>query len=240
MKEYVLGIDFDGVLVNDVILMKAKSPRKYDSGYYEMSISDQKLEPDFWRDRRDFLKNPDYIPDLLFWPGAKVALPLASKFFDETYINSHRWTYQKAAIKGLLKRHNLSGYISAVLLRPEEDEDSLDMKLRNAREAGITHMAEDDASLAREFAKEGIKVALIDRPWNRGVPNSPNIRRYLELWDFAMDMAYQGSVKDVFARHEIELKDPANLDKVHMVNPPCTDRLYHCGLRNICFITIGP
>src|SRR3989344_3766237 len=251
-KECVLGVDFDGVLVNDVIQMKAKFSGKYASRLYEMGTPDRKLEPDFWRDRRDFLKNRDYISDLLFWPGAKVALPLASKFFDETYINSARWTYQGLVIGVFLKRHNLSGYISSVLLRSEEDEDPLEVKLRNARRAGITHMVEDDASLALAFAKNGIKVALIDRPWNQWVPNSPNIRRYLELWDFAMDIAYHGSVKGVFVRHEGELEeDSANLDKVYRRDPSCTDRFYQyalgdtddfypCALRKICFVALGP
>jgi len=206
-KKCILGIDFDGVIVEDILLMmkvlKEKFPERYDSIDIQ-SLPSLLLHPEFLGHRQDFLRDSRYISDLSFCPGALAAVPLLRKFCHQMHMISGRWTYQEEPMEQFFKKWGISGHIDSKLLRDAKSkETALEAKLRNAQKAGVTHMIENDPLIAQAFEKAGMKVAFIVGLGKEKVSDTPNLRKYPQLWYFAMDVGLAGSVEKVFAQYVI-------------------------------------
>lgn len=188
-------------------VLKEKFPEKYDSGDVEglpSPILHPYLYSEFLNHKQDFLRDSRYIPDLSFCPGVLTAVPLLRKFCDRMHLLSARWTDQEDHIEALFKKWGISGHFDSKLLRDlRSKKTALEAKLRNALRVGITHMVENDPLIAEVFEKAGIKVVLIARSESEGILNGVNLRKYPDLWYFAIDVGLAGSMEKVFARHTI-------------------------------------
>lgn len=216
-----MGIDFDDTTVETTSLMKADFEcwfaGEFSSAVFNEGTTDPMLNAKFLAARWFYLRDVHNMPRLSLCAGVPEAFPILAQCM-RLHINTARWEDQELALSELLEKEGLLKYIHAKHLRPIGLEDQLTVKSRVAKAVLMNYAAEDHGPLAINYAETGIKVALIDRPWNRRIPNSSNIRRYQELVDFAYDIVLHGSPKALFVAHRVEIEDPANCYKVHVVS----------------------
>lgn len=208
MAERILGIDFDDTLVETTAYMREsfeeRFPGRFDRRNYDRG-TDEMLGTDYSDERRVFLKNTGFISSLPLSQGAISAVSILWTHFDRIHINSARWEDQRPDIEKLLEEQKISKHIHSILLRPVDGGDQSTVKMEAAEKAGINYAIEDHTPLAVAFAEKGIKVALIDRPWNRkAVLSSPNIKRYARILDFAFELISHGNPEELFAKHQLE------------------------------------
>lgn len=242
-KDVVLGSDFDGVLVDDVVLMlkilKEMDPERY------QSVSERDLNllspirnleryPELLADKIDFMRDGRYIRDLSPCAGVPPSVPLVRIFCNKMYLLSARWIDQDEPIEAVFQNWGISGQFDAKFLRDVDSKESaLEVKLRNAKRAGVTHVVENEPEIALAFVEaddiEG--VAFIVKFQEKNViPNSSKLRKYGSFNDFVMDVVNHRSIRAVFSQQN----DPENWDKIYEVNPICSDP---CGLPKICTVS---
>ncbi|MCL4365707.1 hypothetical protein M1437_00590 [Patescibacteria group bacterium] len=221
MAERFLGIDFDNVIADTAPHMlqtlEVQYPGKFTSKSFEPKTPDEELELEFSQIRGAYLRNTEHISSLPLCEGTPLALSILWNFFDRIDVISARWENQRPFLDKLLRTSGLSRNISSVFLRPRGVDDQSTVKVDVSRIAGINYAAEDNGMVAVNLAKEGIRVALIDRPWNKWVPNTTHVRRYEELVHFALDLILYKSPEELFSRHSFELGKIGYLYTIHRV-----------------------
>lgn len=226
--ELNLGLDYDDTIAETTPAMKAvfewQYPGVFPSEFFEGRMPDPQEYPDLSTLYRQYsaarwghLREVSYISGIPPCEGVTEALSILDNFFTISLITA-RWIDQADCVEQYLEKQDWLKYISGMHFRNIETQDQLVAKAQAASLAGISYMAEDHGPLATYFAENGIRVVLIDRPWNRGVKNAPNIRRYRELVDFARDIKLHKDPEALFAEHAASLADEANIYKVHEVS----------------------
>lgn len=215
-KEFVLAVDLDDTVVDttgqEIFFYQQQFPGKpdrRDNGKMSSEILDPR-----W-DRRQHRRKTEHIYTLSFLDGALSALSIYPNYFNSVVICSARWEDQRDALSWLLIVNGQAQYAPSMILRQKEEQDQVEVKLQAVREVGINYAIEDHGPLAVLLAEEGAKVALIDKPSNRWILNSPNIRRYGGAIDFALDLILHGGPEQVFDAHRLTLDNPESLTKVH-------------------------
>ncbi len=220
MVESRLGLDLDNVLARTESHMRGvqRAQGKLLPGHFEPLTADGILNPEYYDARQSYLRDSTQIHRLPFYPGAILAMRILRKHFD-VHINTARREDQRSVLQGLFSARGISQYVSSLLLRPVEVEDPESAKLQNAQAAGINYVVEDSPRLALSFAEAGNKVILIRRIYNNWILNSPNIRVYGRVLDFALDLEYYGSPEKLFAAHLREISNPRDLHRaLHRVH----------------------
>lgn len=246
-KKCELGLDFHGVITNDVPMvlesLKKKFGSKYDSLVYQEGLPSPILYPERYMelimDRRAILEDPEHLKHIVPYPGVLLAVPLLARICEGRI---HMITAMEESLRGdlneLLESWDLASYLPFRHLRRKDEESPLRAKRHSAEEAGITHMVEDDPALIPAFVEADMKVIHIVNGEGRvGIPNSSNVLRYRGLYDFAIDAGLMGSIDGVFEWRREELEDPKKRFKIFEHEPlPCKDEAVFCGIREICFL----
>lgn len=246
-KKCELGLDFHGVITDDVPMvlesLKKKFGSKYDSLVYQEGLPSPILYPERYmeliKDRRTILEDPEHLKHIVPYPGVLLAVPLLARICEGRI---HMITALEESLRDdlnkLLESWEVSSYLPFRHLRKDSEESPLMAKRHNAEEVGITHMVEDDPVLIPVFVEAGIKVIHIVNGKGRvGIPNSSEVIRYRGLYDFAIDAGLAGSVEGVFERRRRELEDLKKRFKIFEHEPlPCTEETVFCGIQEICFL----
>ncbi|MBI2330157.1 hypothetical protein HYU94_02105 [Candidatus Daviesbacteria bacterium] len=222
----VLGLDFDDTIVETTPAMKATFEWQYrgifPSEFYEGKTPDSSLYPDLFTLYRQYsaarwghMREASYITGIPPCGGVAEALSILNNFF-KIHLNTARWIDQGKVVERYLDSQGWLKYIHSMFFRQIGTEDQFVAKSRAASFAGISYAAEDHAPLITYFADNNIKVAAIDNPANRGIPNSANIIRVQGFIDFARAVEKHGDPEELFKVHANELENPANLYKVHV------------------------
>lgn len=201
--KYILGVDFDNTTVKTDEALRQYSeafyPGQYPQCHFEPLLKGEAFPPGFEKLRIDFLTRSDQIDNLVLYPMIGASLRLAGRSVDEILLITARKEGLRHPLKMYLKHNNLLPHFSAMSLRPET-ESGRTSKLNNIIDAGVTDMVDDDRELAELLAGQwGVRVALVDRPWNRQVADSLNIIRFGEFIDFAVALAQHKTPEALFA-----------------------------------------
>lgn len=223
MAERILGLDFDNVTIRtDAHLKKTLEifyPGKFTSHEFE-SVNGEPLDPEFELVRHDYLRKSHFISLVDLCDRIPFALSVFRGLFDKTHINTNRWTDQEEVIVSYLKDKGIRKNIDSLFLRPPQGEHKTVAKVFAVGASGMNYVIEDYAPVAEIFAEKGIKVVLIDRPWNRRIPYHPNIRRYREAIDFALDLIMKdASPEQLFDENKYEPDNILKAFEIRRVSP---------------------
>lgn len=213
-----LSLDLDDTTTETTAHMQqvheVQFPDRFPPDLYRVGSPDKIFQKEFYDAWQLYHRTSWLIPHLPFCDGSPWALSIFAEVY-EVDLNSARQKNQEEAVVELFVKHNLSGYITSFCLRPVGEEDLLFTKLKTVEDRGSTDVAEDNPIAAVWLAGLGKRVIVPERPWNQGIPNGPNLRKYKNLKNYALDLIRYGSPVQVFTMHRQELDDPSNLYRVH-------------------------
>lgn len=215
-----LSFDLDNALARTEphMIRVQKAEGYYVPGRFEPTTRGGTLSPEYRAAKLRYLRDSDQIGRLPLYRDVIVAMRILRKHF-EIDINTARLENQRQPLEGLFRARGVSEYISSLNLRRLSTDDPDETKVQTAKDAGMTYAVEDNDIIAGRYALEGIKVALVRRPWNSWVLNSFDIRVYRRLLDFALELEYYGSPEKLFAQHAKEIRNPRNLGRtLHRVH----------------------
>lgn len=207
-----IGVDVDGVIA-DIdkdwkIYQLQVDPSRTTLWDFEPAYPDAPTDPGYRELRQTYLRDSARIPGLPFHRGALSSLALAWHHFDHITLNTARLINQRPYVESLLKRgengkeEDYAKYVHEILMRSPEIEYPNLAKLSNAIKSDLNFMVEDNGELAIMGAEFGMKVVMIERPWNRWVPRLPNLIQYPELIDFMQDLISRGAKpEEIFEEH---------------------------------------
>lgn len=228
-ERLVLGVDLDNVITDPTAhlqrYLEEVYPGRFTGYHFEPITHEEKIDKEFPAARFGYLRTGKFIPELPLHEGVPLAVSMLWSFFDRLHINTARWEDQRPFIDQLLEKHDMARDITSVLLRQDPKLDQTEAKLLGAQQAEMNYVVEDHAMLACLFSECGIKVALIDQPWNRNILNSPNIRRYNRLIDFAFDLVMHKTPEKLFKAHRESLENPKYAHRMHGIVVPQGDFL---------------
>lgn len=207
-----LAVDFDNSIARAMDHMRmtldAQVPGGYPSRLYEIEPPDGTAPPEFQIARSAYYKEPSHIADLVPEAGAPADLHIVNNFFGRTDLISARWFNAKFAIIAWCEKTGIAPDIYAYHLRAEGMKD-VEAKLSAFVENRMTHAIEDASKVTRAYIAVGGKVFLPDRPWNRDVPESPDVIRCPDpaIPYIARLLIQCGSVANVFDWHREYLEE---------------------------------
>lgn len=209
-----LSLDLDNVMAQTGDHMKRiqRSRGTYVPGHFEPVTPDGKLPPEYLAARQSYLRDSSQIHRLPFYRDTVLSMWLLRKHF-KIHVNTARLENQRLDLQGLFRARGVTEYVSSLDLRLLETDDPEDAKVQRVKAEGIKYAVEDQGHLAVRLSKEGCRVALIHRAWNRWVPNSQNIRVYGRVLDFALDLEYFGSPEALFEAHLKEIGHSKNMNR---------------------------
>lgn len=220
VRQYRLSLDLDNVVAptGSHMVKAQKAGGYYVPGPFEPRTPNDAPSSEFRAAKHRYLRDSDQIGMLPLYKDAILAMRILRKHF-VIGINTARLENQRHQLEGLFSARGVSEYISSLYLRPLDTDDPDAIKVQTAKDAGMTYAVEDNGIIAGRLALEGCKVALIRRPWNKWVLNSPDLRVYSRLLDFALELEYYGSPEKLFAQHAKEIRNPRNLRRtLHRVH----------------------
>lgn len=224
-----LYLDLDDSLADTTAHMRQvhaiQYPGIFPPDLYMQEIPDKALQNKFYEAWQGYLRASWLIPHLPIREEDLLAVHSLAKIFSDIDLITARLENQRDAIEELLRKRDLSRSISAVCLRDTVEQEMALVKAKFAKERGTTDAVEDNSLTAAFLAELGIRVTIPDRPWNRRLPNSPNIRKVRSLSDYALELAKYGSPVELFVMHRNKLDDQRNLYEIHRVNRPFKDKI---------------
>ncbi len=180
MEKNKIGLDIDGVVLNfissflDYFNLKNKTNYSLESltnyNLWECGLSNSKEEVIRIIDE---FQNSEYFDKIDFVEGAKDSINLISNFYEVYFITSRPESIKEKTEKFFYNhfpnhKHNFifSGEIYGGKKKSEI-----------CKNLGIKIMVEDNVEYSLDCATKGIKVFLMNNPWNKNYENHKNIIR---------------------------------------------------------------
>lgn len=219
-----LGLDLDDTLAETTAHMQQVHEIQYPGIFpadlyqlgYPLGHPDKILQKEFYEAWQAYLRTSWLIPHLPIPENNLLAVQICATVYEIDLITA-RLENQRDAVEELLRKQNLSREIASICLRTSVEEEMLIVKSKTVKERGTTDAVEDNPLIAVCLAELGIRVAVPDQPWNRWLPNGPNIRKYKHPEDYAYDLILHDGPVNLFAMHGKGLDDPRNLYKIRQV-----------------------
>ena len=120
------------------------------------------------------MRDPALIARAEPFDGALEAMKKLKEAGHEVHIASSRREILHGITKDWLKRHGFIKYIDGIHPR-SSDKGGGEFKIFTARKLGTAAAFDDTYEVAAALAAEGVKVYLIEKPWNRLEPLLPNM-----------------------------------------------------------------
>jgi hypothetical protein len=181
-----LGIDLDDVIAVCAVpylrqfaeRFGVELPREDEIGWHLLEQSG--VDPE-QRDRfRVELYDGTFFGDLDVYRDCPAILERLVAAGHELYFVTARAERRRVVTETWLREKGLIRHAKAVHLRPHGDfvptvrgrydaSGSAKYKLGVARDLGLDAFCEDDTTIAKVLAENGVRVFLFDQPWNRGL-----------------------------------------------------------------------
>jgi len=183
-----IGIDIDDVLaafnkgfINYYNKTFATNYRYEDLSDYNYSVLIKDIEPEAIFDRVfEFVYSPDF-DKVQTIKGSQEGIN--SLKGNQLYVITSRSTDIKDETLNWLNK-NFSGFEDVIFTNSFTQNTKLkaEKKSEAGKRLGIEYMVEDASHHAEDLANNGIKVILLDAPWNRSLVNHELITR-AQTWD---------------------------------------------------------
>lgn len=156
------------------------------------------------RDRfRMKLYDGGFFGELEMYEDCPVVLERLVQAGHEIYLITARNERRRVVTETWLREKGILDYAKAVHLKPHgefrpdypqgryDPESSAAYKLRLAQELRLDAFCEDDVLISRRLAESGIRVFLVDQPWNRDVahPRITRVSGWTEIGDLLLGVA---------------------------------------------------
>jgi uncharacterized HAD superfamily protein len=170
-----IGIDFDETLVDSMKAIIKLHNEQYGTHYKKDDVTEYHVE-NIWGGTKeewtakldDFLsaKNTAHFDPI---PGAIPAIDALKSAGHELYIITARGDSDVEATELWLTKHFPSTFEGVHYGHVRSDDPAKRRKKADmCKELGIELMIDDHISVAKNCSEEGIRVLLLDEPWNQG------------------------------------------------------------------------
>ena len=206
-----LGVDLDDVIAICAVPYLRKFADEYgvqlpdekEIGWHLLRDMDDEVSPEE-RDRfRIKLYDGTFFSDLEMYEDCPVVLERLAQAGHEIYFITARNERRRYVTETWLREKGIFDYAKAVHLKPHgeftpdyprgryDPESSARYKLRLAQELRLDAFCEDDVLISRTLAEAGVRVFLIDQPWNREVahPNVTRVKGWTEIGELLLRTA---------------------------------------------------
>ena len=170
-----IGIDFDETLADSIQMIIKLHNKQYGTNYKKEEVVKYKVEEiwdgtkEEWMAKLDDFFSAKNVKNLDPVAGAIPAIDALKKAGHELYIITARGEGDVEATELWLKKHFPETFkgIHYAHVR-SEDPAKKRKKADICKELGVKLMIDDHMSVAKNCSEEGIRVLLIDEPWNQG------------------------------------------------------------------------
>jgi len=206
-----LGVDLDDVIAICAVPYLRKFAEEYgvqlpdekEIGWHLLRDMDDEVSPEE-RDRfRLKLYNGTFFSELEMYEDCPLVLERLAQAGHEIYFITARNERRRVVTETWLREKGIFDHAKAVHLKPHgeftpdyprgryDPESSARYKLRLAQELSLDAFCEDDVLISRRLAEAGIRVFLIDQPWNRDVahPDLTRVKGWTEIGDLLLQAA---------------------------------------------------
>lgn len=206
-----LGVDLDDVIAICAVPYLRKFADEYgvqlpdekEIGWHLLRDMDDEVSPEE-RDRfRIKLYDGTFFSDLEMYEDCPVVLERLAQAGHEIYFITARNERRRYVTETWLREKGIFDHAKAVHLKPHgeftpdyprgryDPESSARYKLRLAQELRLDAFCEDDVLISRTLAEAGIRVFLIDQPWNHEVahPNVTRVKGWTEIGELLLRTA---------------------------------------------------
>lgn len=206
-----LGVDLDDVIAICAVPYLRRFADEYgvqlpdekEIGWHLLRDMDDEVSPEE-RDRfRIKLYDGTFFSDLEMYEDCPVVLERLAQAGHEIYFITARNERRRYVTETWLREKGIFDYAKAVHLKPHgefrpdyprgryDPESSARYKLRLAQELGLDAFCEDDVLISRTLAEAGVRVFLIDQPWNREVAhaNVTRVKGWTEIGELLLRAA---------------------------------------------------
>lgn len=177
-----IGIDIDEVVVRLIDGFFKFHKFKFGEDFFSEDVSDyyfgiskmMGLERDAFLNYIDEFYFSDFFDEIEMVDFAKEVIDKLSEEHELFFITSRNTSWQEKTYSFFKKNFPLKSF--EVIFSGDVYENQNKSKEEICREKGIKVIVEDSAEHSPDYADKGLKVLLLDKPWNRDVEHE-NITR---------------------------------------------------------------
>lgn len=177
MKKAVL-VDIDDTIADTQVgilsYVNERASRRYDYEELDRRFREGGLEPEYDRLVREFLRTPELVAQARPYESALEGLKRLHEAGYEVHVASARKENLHDVTAEWLKRHGLIEYVTRIHPRMKTHRGP-DFKKLAAEAAKAVAAFDDTYDVAEALAGTGVRVYLIEKPWNRHEPEAENI-----------------------------------------------------------------
>ncbi len=150
--------------------------------------------------RQRYFRDPKPLEQVQADPDAHKALSVVSEMAVNEILTG-RPEHLRPNIESLLAERGLRDLITGdINLRGDGEEYKLH-KIMKAARRNASMLIDDDAEACQVAGSSGVFAVVITKPWNKELPETPFIRRFESLGEFADTITGFGSIREFSKDH---------------------------------------